>query len=352
MNKYQAVWGWFLSLAESQRKMFLSTLKIMKDMEWKEFEDFVNEKLNSDWPKVYGLAETLAGKGDWPEIGKVEQVQSISNEETEDVEQLKSDPETASDDNVGDKDQGEDTPKEPSGLSQVWNKYSGPIVVGMGIIFAILVIMVAIALTVSIVNSSRSVKAEEPVVTSTAVPTIVVSATVEEAEVVETEAEQELVEEPQIMVPSDVVGLNPITRDSGYEVFTTVSRTGTFEPQWPDGIDQTSVGYSNPEEYPDGRSFMTRSQANEGEIMAFVAKCVQIGEGKKVCQSKDAGAIVGLVIGHDEGEYPVKLWDAEYKTLTFHGGSIDEWRAFIHELGTFISANKDGKPVEILGPIN
>lgn len=196
--------------------------------------------------------------------------------------------------------------------------------------------------------------------TTPTTPTVVVvaeTAEKEAAEEVGKEAEESPVEEVseegvEIVVPEEVMGLMPITRDSGYEVFASVSRTGTFEPMWPDGTDQTSVGYSNPEEYPDGRTFMTRSQTNEGEIIAFVAQCVSVNEADRLCQSDEAVAIVGLVIGHVEGEYPVKLWDAEFKTLTFHGGGIDEWRAYIYELATFISANKSGGQVEILGPAN
>lgn len=140
-----------------------------------------------------------------------------------------------------------------------------------------------------------------------------------------------------------------IERDSIYKVVDTVKKTGTFQPTWPKGTFQSAVGYSNPEEFPDGRTFWTRSQTTSDEVMAFVAKCVAINNGPKYCHSKDNGAVVGLIIGHPDGEYPVKLWDAELKTLVIPGG-IENWKAYLYELANFISANKGGKTVEILGP--
>lgn len=156
-------------------------------------------------------------------------------------------------------------------------------------------------------------------------------------------AKQDVVEAPSQLSTGDFV----ITRDSGMQVMDTVSKIGTFTPVWPDGTNQTSVGYSNPEEYPDGRTFMTRSQSNGDEIMAFVAKCVSVNGGPKRCQNESA--IVGLIIGSPDGEYPVTLWDAELKTLTIPGGP-EAWKAYIYELALFISANKGGGIVEILGP--
>ncbi|MFZ2664086.1 MAG: hypothetical protein WAX66_01885 [Patescibacteria group bacterium] len=139
-----------------------------------------------------------------------------------------------------------------------------------------------------------------------------------------------------------------IGRDDVYQVIDTAVRSKTFQPAWPEGTDQTSVGYSNPEEFPDGRTFMTRSQSNPNEVMAFVARCISINNGPQYCHSDESGALVGLIIGHPDGEYPVKLWDAELKTLTIPGGA-ENWKAYIYELANFISANKGGKLVEILG---
>jgi len=140
-----------------------------------------------------------------------------------------------------------------------------------------------------------------------------------------------------------------IERDDIYQVIDTVSTPSTFQPVWPEGTDQTSVGYSNPEEFPDGRTFMTRSQSNPEEVMAFVARCISINNGPQYCHSDESGALVGLIVGHPDGEYPVKLWDAELKTLAIPG-DYESWKAYVYELANFISANKGGKPVEILGP--
>jgi len=166
-------------------------------------------------------------------------------------------------------------------------------------------------------------------------------------EAVESEAAPAVAEVP---IVAEVV-VRPITRDSGYVEVTRVSRTGTFEPAWPEGTIQTSVGYSNPEEFPDGRTFWTRSPTNPDEVLAFVARCVSVNGGRKVCQGESAGALVGLILGSSEGEFPVTLWDAELKTLTIPGGLVS-WEKYITILGEFISANKGGKPVIVLGPAN
>jgi hypothetical protein len=157
--------------------------------------------------------------------------------------------------------------------------------------------------------------------------------------------------EQAVAVPGMVLPVNDpmvIGRDDPYKEVLIAEKVGTFQPIWPEGTIQTSVGYSNPEEFPDGRTFMTRSQSNPNEILAFVARCISINNGPKFCHSDKDGAVVGLIIGHPDGEYPVKLWDAELKTLTIPGGLIS-WKAYINELADFISANKGGKAVEILG---
>ena len=170
-----------------------------------------------------------------------------------------------------------------------------------------------------------------------------------EPEVKAPAADPVVAEVEEVSASSVLNGLDPITVDSGVEVFTTVSRTESFEPQWPEGTNQTSVGYSNPEEYADGRTFWTRNPVNEDEILAFVAQCVQINGGEKICMSENAGAIVGYIVAGPDGEWPVTLWDAELKTLIIPGGH-PAWQAFVNELAEFISSNKGGIPVEILGP--
>ena len=144
-------------------------------------------------------------------------------------------------------------------------------------------------------------------------------------------------------------GLKPITGDSGLKVFTTVSRADAIKPVWPEGTNQTSVGYSNPEEYADGRTFMTRNPVTADEILVFVAQCVSVNGGEKLCQSEKAGAIVGYIVAGPNGEWPVTLWDAELKTLIIPGGQV-AWQAYVEELAKFISSNKGGSPVEIIGP--
>jgi hypothetical protein len=160
-------------------------------------------------------------------------------------------------------------------------------------------------------------------------------------------------EEPPVSTETTLspVVIYPITRDSGYVEVARVSKVGTFEPAWPEGTEETSTGYSNPEEFPEGRSFMTRNPSSADEVLAFVARCVSVNGGRKVCQGESAGALVGLILGSSEGEFPVTLWDAELKTLTIPGGLVS-WEKYITILGEFISANKGGKPVIVLGPAN
>lgn len=172
---------------------------------------------------------------------------------------------------------------------------------------------------------------------------------------VETEAEAEapadtdpVVETVSDNIDSGVLdGYVPISSESGYGVFDLVSAADHFEPMWPEGTNQTSVGYSTPEEFPDGRSFATRVPTTEDEILVFVAQCVEIYGGEKIC-ADEGGALVGAVIG--AADQRIKLWDAELKTLTIPGKE-PSWRAFVFELAQLISSNKGGASVEILGAL-
>jgi len=220
----------------------------------------------------------------------------------------------------------------------------------------IVILFAAVLLAIWLTGGFKKTVEKAPVVEAPSVPTQSAPAPTAEpqskapAPIVEAVAEEPEVEILDVAEADGVlVGLNPITVDSGYDIFITVKQEGMYTPAWPDGTNQTSVGYSNPEEYPDGRTFATRSQSNPGEIMVFVANCFQVEDLPEICQGSEASAIIGMVIGDPEGEYFVKLRDAELKTLTIPGG-ISDWRVFVNELAKFISANKGGAPVEILGP--
>lgn len=66
-----AVWNWFMNLSQDQKKIFLAMFGkkgMKKNADWKQFEDFVEEKAAGDWSSVYDTAAIVAGKAGWPEI--------------------------------------------------------------------------------------------------------------------------------------------------------------------------------------------------------------------------------------------------------------------------------------------
>lgn len=207
------------------------------------------------------------------------------------------------------------------------------------------VILILVAILVTVWLSGGFTPAEKA-------PAVVAPVVTQPTSVAEPEV-QASADEPEVASADPVVpyGLNPITRDSGVLVFSSVTRSDSFEPVWPEGTNQTSVGYSNPEEYADGRTFWTRNPVTADEILVFVAQCVAFNGGEKICQSENAGAIVGYIVAGPNGEWPVTLWDAELKTLIIPGGQ-PAWQAYVNELAEFISSNKGGSSVEILGPAN